>query len=367
MADVKVFVSYSWSVEKTTGVVDEIEALCLPRGIELVRDKNAMKHGDVILEFMNNLSSGDHIITVFSKPYFKSPWCMHELLKIWQKGEIKERTHPVIADDCNLQDVAYRIEVVKHWTAEHDKIKGLLEGVDPALIGREYEEANRIRDISQNVSDLMNFAMGRLMTPLVDLRAQDYAQILDQIRMPVNQSGLVNLQKVDFNLQERDMESSKARKISQLEEQLEIWEEKLHEFKMQLAQTADPDTKFSIKSKIKREINPEIDKINKQYQVVLRDIELMEGEAESIVAELVDVVENEPVGLSTEITEQLALIKQEIQDQNKSATAKLKVTLPILPLLANYELDLDTENFLGEVWSKVRGLLKKKANNVNPK
>ena len=43
------FVSYSWSVEKTTGVVGEIEALCPEREIEFVRDESAMQHGDVIM------------------------------------------------------------------------------------------------------------------------------------------------------------------------------------------------------------------------------------------------------------------------------------------------------------------------------
>lgn len=190
MSDVKVFVSYSWSVEKQTGVVNEIQSLCPTRSIEFVRDENAMQHGDVIMDFINNLTSGDHIITVFSKPYFHSPWCMYELLQIMQKGEMKERTHPVIADDCNLQDIAYRIGVVKYWTAEHEKIKELLEGVDPTLIGSEYKEANRIRDIAQNVSDLMSFAKGRLTTPLADLRGQDYSQILDQIQgVQTNGSG----------------------------------------------------------------------------------------------------------------------------------------------------------------------------------
>nr|CAA6819064.1 MAG: Unknown protein [uncultured Thiotrichaceae bacterium] len=184
MSDVKVFVSYSWGVESDTGIVDEIEALCPPRSIELVRDCNAMQHGDVIMDFMDKLTSGDHIITVFSKPYFKSPWCMYELLKIWQKGDFQQRTHALFADDCDLQDMAYRIGIVKHWLAEHDKIKDLLDGVDPALLGKEYERANMIRDIGQNASDLVNFAAGRLTTPLVDLRAQQYAQVLDKISLP---------------------------------------------------------------------------------------------------------------------------------------------------------------------------------------
>jgi hypothetical protein len=182
MSETTVFVSYSWSVEHGTGIVAELENHCPSRNIRLLRDNNEIKHGEPIQQFMDKLTGGEHVITVFSQPYFQSPWCMYELLRTWQKGGFQERTHPIIADGCDLQDMAYRIGVVDHWIAEHDKIRKLLEGRDPALYVDEYERANVIRDISQNASKLMNFAAGRLTTPLAELRAQDYAPLLDGIQ-----------------------------------------------------------------------------------------------------------------------------------------------------------------------------------------
>ena len=92
----KVFVSYSWRVEHDTGIVDALELLCKARDIQLVRDNNALQHGDLIREFMDQLSGGEHVITVFSGAYFKSNWCMYELLTTWQGGDFKDRTHPII-------------------------------------------------------------------------------------------------------------------------------------------------------------------------------------------------------------------------------------------------------------------------------
>lgn len=182
MSEIKVFVSYSWSVEKNTKVVDEIEALCVPREIMLLRDCNQMQHGDLIVEFMDNLTGGEHIVTVFSKPYFKSKWCMYELLKIWQKGGFQQRTHPIIADDCDLQDANYRMDTVEYWVNEHQKLKDTLTGRDPSLFVEEFEKLNMLRDIAQNANKMMNFAADRLTTALPDLRAKQYAQILDKIR-----------------------------------------------------------------------------------------------------------------------------------------------------------------------------------------
>lgn len=181
MNKTKVFVSYSWRIERETGIVAELEKHC-PAHIRLLRDNNEIRHGELIQQFMDKLTGGEHVITIFSKPYFQSPWCMYELLHTWQKGGFQERTHPIIADDCNLQDISYRIGVVDYWVAEHAKIRKLLEGRDSALYVDEYEKANIIRDISQNASKLMNFAAGRLTTPLAELRAKDYAQLLDSIQ-----------------------------------------------------------------------------------------------------------------------------------------------------------------------------------------
>jgi hypothetical protein len=175
------FVSYSWDVEHGTGIVAELEKHCQSRNIRLLRDNNEIKHGELIQQFMDKLTGGEHVITVFSKPYFQSPWCMYELLKTWQKGDFEQRTHPIIADDCDLQDAFYRIGVVKHWVAEHEKIRQLLDGQDASLFVEEFKKANMLRDISQNANELMNFAAGRLTTPLKQLKAKQYAQLLDPI------------------------------------------------------------------------------------------------------------------------------------------------------------------------------------------
>jgi TIR domain len=92
---INVFVSYSWGVEKDTQIVEELDSLCQQRGIRLIRDNKTLKHGDLIEKFMEELTKGNHVITVFSKPYFESKWCMYELLRIYQRGDFEQRTHPV--------------------------------------------------------------------------------------------------------------------------------------------------------------------------------------------------------------------------------------------------------------------------------
>ncbi|MGR9053555.1 MAG: toll/interleukin-1 receptor domain-containing protein [Gammaproteobacteria bacterium] len=178
---VKVFVSYSWTTENETHIVEELGKLCPQRGIELIRDNEALKHGDSIDKFMKELSRGDHVITVFSKPYFRSKWCMYELLSIYQRGDFAERTHPVIADDCNLQDSKYRLEIVEFWETKLKDNKKDLAGFDPKVVLKEHEQAKLCRDIYQNIDEILHFAADRVTTLLPKLRKENYAQMLDRI------------------------------------------------------------------------------------------------------------------------------------------------------------------------------------------
>ncbi|MDO9311652.1 MAG: toll/interleukin-1 receptor domain-containing protein [Nitrosomonas sp.] len=336
---VKVFVSYSWEQEKHTRIVDELEGLCRQRNIQLIRDKNEMQHGELIKEFMDQLSGGEHIITVFSDAYFKSKWCMFELLEVWRKGDFKDRTYPIQADDCDLVDRNYRLSLVTHWKKLHEEEKAILDGLDPGVILDEFRYVNLYRDIYQNINELMNFSASRMTTELGQLRARDYGQIFDLI----NPSSQLKTGNSSANQRKASsMDKIKAKKILYLEEQLEIWEDKLNDFKKDYARAEGSEKKFAIKRHIQDEINPEISRINEQYIHLIKDVEVAETEADPIVEELVKVFEGANIQLADAHQQQLDTILREIRDQNKSAAAKLKIALPIIPMLVNYELELDT-------------------------
>ena len=178
---VKVFISYSWAQEKHTRVVDELEGLCHQRNIQLIRDKNEMQHGDLIKDFMDQLSGSEHIITIFSDAYFRSTWCMYELLTMWQRGNFQTRTHPIAIDGIDLQSDQYRMAVTDYWQEKFEATESSLRGRDPTVFIDEHKRVKHYRDYYQNINELLNFAAGRLTTPLELLKQQGYAQVLDKI------------------------------------------------------------------------------------------------------------------------------------------------------------------------------------------
>ena len=154
------------------------------------------------------------------------------------------------------------------------------------------------------------------------------------------------------------------KRLKEVEELLDIQYEKLFELEKAL-ETADGATqRVVIRQHIKREITPSLRQREQEYAELLAagvQVEsIPEEEADVIVAELVEATSNTEANTGSsapgEMLELLQQIKQKLDEPGKTAAAKLKVALPIIPLISSYELELDTENFVTTVWRKAKGL-----------
>jgi hypothetical protein len=164
-------------------------------------------------------------------------------------------------------------------------------------------------------------------------------------------------------------DSINRRRIRDLENLLEIEYEKLSEFQKELAITSSASAKFEVQQRLKREILPEIRKHELEFAQLLADVTdltfLPTEQAENTAAELVHAIEHVQ-GLPDpnrpeEITRLLTDIRRELEDPGKVAAAKLKVTLPIIPMIVSYEMEMDTEGVLVGVWRRMKSLFGAKA------
>lgn len=99
-----------------------------------------------------------------------------------------------------------------------------------------------------------------------------------------------------------------------------------------------------------------------QLSQLANENNISETEAKPLVGELIQEstrIQTHQAELPPDIQNTLQDILDQLQDINQSAAAKLKVTLPIIPLLAAYELELDTESLLNNTWDKVKALFRK--------
>jgi len=87
----ELFISYAWGDDssedawKHTGVVDRLCETLRKDSWNIIRDKNAMRSGDLISDFVKLISQADHVIVVLSDKYLRSPYCMTELHAIYQR------------------------------------------------------------------------------------------------------------------------------------------------------------------------------------------------------------------------------------------------------------------------------------------
>ena len=88
----EIFVSYAWGdnssvdARKRTEVVNRLCETLAKEGWQIIRDKNAMRSGDLISGFIKMIGQADHNIVVLSDKYLRSPYCMTELYSIYQRS-----------------------------------------------------------------------------------------------------------------------------------------------------------------------------------------------------------------------------------------------------------------------------------------
>jgi hypothetical protein len=157
-------------------------------------------------------------------------------------------------------------------------------------------------------------------------------------------------------------QNSNRHRVSQLEELIDIEYEKLHEFEKAISLADGPSQKIALRQQIKRELTPRLRKLEKEYADSVATSNqvaaLSEPEAEVLLAEIAGAVREANRKTHTQAPEEmlrlLAEIRNKLDEPGKSASAKLKLSLPIIPLISSYEMELDTEGLLTGVWRKLR-------------
>jgi len=165
----KIFVSYAWGDSSESGRQREqvVEGLCgkiTADGWDVVRDKVAMRYGDLISTFMKTISRADLVVVVLSAKYLRSSNCMTELYGIYQRalGEKEEflaRIIPLTLDDARIGSWRDRIEIARHWQEEFEEMKKSLHclGVQDFRLYKSMQDwHNQVSDILAYVNDVLN-------------------------------------------------------------------------------------------------------------------------------------------------------------------------------------------------------------------
>jgi len=165
----ELFVSYAWgdnSSETARKRGQVVEQLCGKLGNEgwnIIRDKNAMRSGDLISGFMKRISLADRVIVVLSDKYLHSTYCMTELYSIYQrsvgeKEDFLRRITPIVLDDARFGTWRDRLVYTKYWRAEFEEMELNFKDLGEAdfrFYKSMQEWHNRIGDMLAYLNDVL--------------------------------------------------------------------------------------------------------------------------------------------------------------------------------------------------------------------
>lgn len=166
----KWYVSYAWGDDTSRGREREarVNALCdeaKARGIEIVRDRDAIRNGESIHRFMDALADGDRIIAILSDKYLRSPYCMYELFHAWRKQQSDQELFAKAVRAYRLPCAKFakhaeRGAVGKYWRETVEEIKPVLD----TLGERDSAEYQLMRKFEVDVGDIL-YAINDTVVP----------------------------------------------------------------------------------------------------------------------------------------------------------------------------------------------------------
>jgi internalin A len=189
----EVFLSYAWGDDSPAGrlraqAVDRLQAALGAEGYVPVRDRDRLRPGERISAFIRRLTGADLVVAVISDKYLRSPYCMYEIYRLWQRcqadpDELAERIVPVILPEVRIGSFEQRAPYMAFWSERAAKLAELVR--DPALRpSREsWEEVRLVQEFAHHVDGILGFLNDVLMPRNLDAQfADDFAAVREAVR-----------------------------------------------------------------------------------------------------------------------------------------------------------------------------------------
>jgi TIR domain-containing protein len=158
------YVSYAWADDSDPNRAEKVDELCeeaAKLGLNVVRDKTTLVHGDLISEFMRRIGEGDRIFIFLSDKYLRSPYCMFELFEMWRnsrqnKTDFLRRVRFFTIDDAKIGTPREWLAHTKFWRQERDDLKKEIDEVGWQDAGDEVIKRYRhMETFAGKVSDIL--------------------------------------------------------------------------------------------------------------------------------------------------------------------------------------------------------------------
>jgi len=188
----EIFISYAWGDETLEGkirteVADSLYSALEKDGFHPVRDRDQIRPGELISAFMRRLTRADLVVAVISDKYLRSPYCMYEIYKLWQKSQgdadiLAQCVVPIILPEVKIGDIQEKLPYLEYWDGEAKIVEALPGRTNVLRLSREsFEKAPLVLEFAHHVDDILVFLQDFLMPRNLEVHLEDGFQAVREV------------------------------------------------------------------------------------------------------------------------------------------------------------------------------------------
>jgi internalin A len=195
----EIFISYAWGDETPEGKIrdDAVESLyeALDEdGFFPVRDRDQIQPGDLISAFIRRLTRADLVVAVISDKYLRSPYCMFEIYKLWQKAQgeadnLAQSLVPIVLPEVKIGNFEEREPYLEYWSERAEKLEARIRNPKLSPSRESWEEVRLVREFSHHIDDILVFLQDVLMPRKLEVHLDDgFQAVQDALRRRIGRA-----------------------------------------------------------------------------------------------------------------------------------------------------------------------------------
>ena len=129
------------------------------------------------------------MVTVISDRYLRSPYCMYEIYRLWQKcqgdaNDLAQRLVPIVLPEVRIGNVWERLPYLEYWDTQAKSVEALPGKTNLLRLSREsWEEARLVLEFAHHVDDILVFLADVLMPRKLGAHLDDgFQAVRDALR-----------------------------------------------------------------------------------------------------------------------------------------------------------------------------------------
>lgn len=189
----EVFISYAWGDDTPEGkvltdVVDQLFSALDEDGFRPVRDRDQIRSGDSISAFILRLTRADLVVAVISDKYLRSPYCMFEIYKLWQRCQgdpdgMARVVVPIVLPGVRIGEVHERASYVEYWDQRAKSGQLLFQRMGTRLGPESVNEIRLMQEFAFHTDPILSFLNNILMPRQLEAHLdQGFPAVLEALR-----------------------------------------------------------------------------------------------------------------------------------------------------------------------------------------